>query len=257
MKISDNTKSPITSLDAVLKEMIQENVKLNQQIISTGHEQLDIILGGGFECGKFIIIGGRPAVGKTKLMLSAIDQITKNYKIAIGVFSLEIGKNNFANRLVEIGSGSYLKTTPIYEINYSKKWTQYHEQFSQIFIDESSVINLKEIDERCRQLATQFNVKIIFIDYIQLINIGISSTSGMTTELPELLKSLALELQISIVAFSQLSRSAEKDNRYDITPIPEMIPNWEVYEKSVDKVILIKRSDNCGKIGSILNNLNI
>lgn len=257
MKISDNTKSTITSLDTVLMEMLQEKDNLNQQVIPTGYEQLDTLLGGGFECGKFIIIGGRPAVGKTTLMLNAINQITKNYKISIGVFSLEMGKNQFANRLIEVLSGRYLKTIPINEISYSKKWTQYHEQFSQIYIDDNMKINLKAISERCRLLATKYNVKIIFIDFIQLVNIYMRNTSVMTTELPELLKSLALELQISIVAFSQLSRSAEKDNWNDITPIPEMIPNWEVYENSVDKVILIKRSDNCGKIGSILNNLSI
>jgi replicative DNA helicase len=185
--------------------------------ISTGFSAFDGLI-NGLHPGELMIIGARPSVGKSALCLDlARSAATQGYAVAI--FSLEMRHEELSNRM--LAAVSDVSLTQIREGNastYSKM--KLDEAASalgqmQIFIDDSSKLRPHELLARARVICARNDLKVLFIDYLQLMDVARSKDSRQQeiTAISRALKQIARELGLCIVAFSQLSRECEKAGR--------------------------------------------
>ncbi len=182
--------------------------------ISTGFRELDVLL-GGFQKSDLIILAARPSVGKTSLALDMMRNAALIEKKNVAFFSLEMSNMQIMDRLLGMQSG-----IPFWEIRTNKlndeKVVKLANTMGElgdanIFIDDMAGQHINQVRTKARRLAIEQGVDIIFVDYLQLMH-G-SSRESRTLEVSEVsqgLKNLAKELNIPVVALSQLSRAIEQ-----------------------------------------------
>lgn len=184
--------------------------------LASGFTDIDKIT-SGWQASDLIIIAARPAMGKTAFVLSMAKKIAVDQKIPCAMFSLEMSKVQLVNRLIvnvcEI-KGEKIKSGQLapYE------WGQLDNRMRQLFdvpfyIDDTPSLSIFEFRTKARRLVREHDVKIILIDYLQLMNASGMSYGSRQEEVAHIsraLKGLAKELNIPIVALSQLNRSVEK-----------------------------------------------
>ena len=198
----------------VLKTLkkIEELQKLDQHLIGldTGYNAMNSMT-NGWQAPDLIILAARPGMGKTALALNfARNLVVQN--IPVAMFSLEMSSEQLSKRLISNMSGVYS--------NYITKATLDEGGWSKIlntnfdvplYIDDTAGISLTELKEKCRKAVRSFNVKMIIVDYLQLINVyGIKNREEQISTISRSLKGLAKELEIPILALAQLSRDVEK-----------------------------------------------
>jgi replicative DNA helicase len=213
--------------------------------ISTGFRELDALL-GGFQKSDLIILAARPAVGKTSLALDMIRHASLSEKKNILFFSLEMSKIQIMDRLLGTISG-----IPFWEIRTNKlndekvvKLANTMGQLAEanIYIDDQAGQHINQIRTKARRLAMEHGVDIIFIDYLQLMH-G-NSKESRTLEVSEIsqgLKNLAKELDIPVVALSQLSRAIEQ--RQSRRPQLSDLRESGSIEQDADVVLFIDREE--------------
>ena len=182
--------------------------------ISTGFRELDVLL-GGFQKSDLIILAARPSVGKTSLALDMMRNAALIEKKNVAFFSLEMSNMQIMDRLLGMQSG-----IPFWEIRTNKLTDEKVVKLANtmgelgdanIFIDDMAGQHINQVRTKARRLAIEQGVDIIFVDYLQLMH-G-SSRESRTLEVSEVsqgLKNLAKELNIPVVALSQLSRAIEQ-----------------------------------------------
>ena len=212
--------------------------------ISTGFSNLDAYT-HGLHPGQLVIVAARPSVGKSTFALDmARNAAIKQNKPTI-FFSLEMGRSEIAMRMLSAQSGIYLQSMRKGTLSEGD-WAKLAGVRGQIndaplFIDDSPNMSLVEIRAKCRRLAQQVDLKMVVIDYIQLMSSGkkVESRQQEVSEFSRALKLLAKELNIPVVALSQLNRQAEqsKDKR------PELSHRRESgsLEQDADVVVLLHR----------------
>ena len=223
--------------------------------VPTGFYDLDKITSGLHE-NELIIIAARPSMGKTALALNIATNIAINTDKTVALFNLEMGAEQLAFRMLSsIGQieGSKLSSGRL-EHN---DWKRINEAISRladtkIFIDDTPGITIGEIRAKCRRLASEENLGIIIIDYLQLIS-GSNKTQGNRqleiSEISRSLKTLAMELKIPIIALAQLSRSVE--SRDDKRPILSDLRESGSIEQDADIVAFLYRDDYYNKEAAI------
>jgi replicative DNA helicase len=184
--------------------------------IPTGFVELDKLT-AGWQRSDMVIVAARPAMGKTAFVLSMARNIAIEHKHAVAVFSLEMSSTQLVTRLISSESGinaEKLKKGDLTDAEFGIL----HQQISRltnapIFIDDTPGLNIFELRAKARRLKSQHNVDLIIIDYLQLMTAGGDSKGGNREQeissISRSIKSIAKELDIPIIALSQLSRAVE------------------------------------------------
>ena len=213
--------------------------------ISTGFKELDILL-GGFQKSDLIVLAARPSVGKTSLALDMMRHAALVEKKNVAFFSLEMSNMQIMDRLLGMQSG-----IPFWEIRTNKLTeekviklanTMGELADANIFVDDTAGQHINQIRTKARRLALEHGVDIIFVDYLQLMH-G-NSKESRTLEVGEVsqgLKNLAKELNVPVVALSQLSRAIEQ--RQSRRPQLSDLRESGSIEQDADVVIFLDREE--------------
>lgn len=215
--------------------------------IPTGFIDLDNRL-AGLQKSNLIILAARPSMGKTSLALDFARNIATKSKIPVGIFSLEMSKEELVDRFLcaEARVGLWeLRTGKLSDKGENDDFSRIGMAMGRlseapIFIDDSGTLNIMELRTKARRLQMEHNLGVIFVDYLQLME-GRSNESRVQeiSEISRALKGLARELNIPIVALSQLSRAVESRT----PPIPKLADLRESgsIEQDADVVMFIYR----------------
>jgi len=246
------TKQNFVSLSDVLSESferIDELHKHKESIrgIPTGFKALDNLL-AGFQKSDLIVLAARPSMGKTSLALNIAQHAATHEKIPVGLFSLEMSKEQLVDRLLagESGIDSWkLRTGHLTDEDFPKIG-QAMATLSEapIFIDDSPVLTVMEIRSKARRLQSEHGLGLLVIDYLQLMQGSYNRDSSRVQEISEIsrsLKALARELAIPVIAISQLSRAVEQRPSH-IPQLADLRESGSI-EQDADVVIFIYRDD--------------
>jgi replicative DNA helicase len=244
-------KEGFHKIDGVLKNVLDKIDKLYDRHetltgLSSGFPDLDNLT-AGFQNADLIIIAARPSVGKTALALNIAQNVAVKKNVPVAFFSLEMSKEQLAQRILcseaEIDA-IRLKTASLPDSGW-KKLTKALSKLSeaQFFIDDSAAITSMEIRAKARRLKAEHGLGLVIIDYMQLMS-GRSRVENRVQEISEIarsLKTLARELDIPVIALSQLSRAVEQRNDR-IPRLSDLRESGEI-EQTADLVIFIHRDD--------------
>lgn len=239
---SDEFKDIKTVLSNVM-ELISKRDGQTVTGIKTGFSNLDDIT-HGFQRGDFIIIAARPSMGKTAVALNFASEIAKRQDGAVAIFSLEMGAEQLIERILSFNSRvaiSKLKTGNLTaNENVQLQMANKILRNTKMFIDDTSSIRVSEIFSKCRKLQAEHGLSAIFIDYIQLIS-GNSRENRQqeVSEISRNLKILARELNVPVIALSQLSRSVE--SRSEKRPMMSDLRESGAIEQDADIIMLLYR----------------
>jgi len=223
-----------------------EQIHKDQSVISgvpSGFNDLDAKT-GGFQKSDLIIIAARPGVGKTSLTLNVAQHASIQYKIPVAIFSLEMSEQQLVTRLLcsEASVDSYRLRTGLLK---DAEWPRIAQAMgalseAQIFIDDSPNVSVMEMRTKARRLKSANNLGLIIVDYLQLMQ-GRNQENRVqeVSDISRGLKSLARELQIPVIACSQLSREPEK--RLDHRPQLSDLRESGTLEQDSDLVLFIYR----------------
>ncbi|MGB9771653.1 MAG: replicative DNA helicase [Candidatus Kapaibacteriota bacterium] len=216
--------------------------------LPSGFIDLDRYL-GGFQKSDLIIIAARPSVGKTAFALSIARNIAVDYNIPVGFFSLEMSAQQLTLRLIssQTGIDNHRIRTGNINRNDLKTILSKMTKLSQapLFIDDSPKINLVELRAKARRLKSEHNIGLIIIDYLQLIDPPkAESREREISIISRTLKQIAKELDIPIIALSQLNRVVEtrKDRKPQLSDLRES----GSIEQDADVVLFIYRPEIYG-----------
>jgi replicative DNA helicase len=219
--------------------------------LSTGFYDLDNKL-AGLQKSDLIIVGGRPSLGKTSFALDIARHVALREKTPVGIFSLEMAKDQLVDRLIAAES-----TVDLWKIRTGTLSTQeeandfdlIQDTLSRlaeapIFIDDIPSPTVMQIRTMARRLQTQVDLGLIVIDYIQLIAPSLTQASPVQqyTEISRSLKALARELNIPVLALSQLSRAVEQRGPLCIPRLSDLRETGSL-EQDADVVMFVYRED--------------
>ncbi|BBD63036.1 replicative DNA helicase DnaB (plasmid) [Nostoc sp. HK-01] len=217
--------------------------------LSTGFYDLDSILGGGFRKGRLYVLAARPSVGKSALAGNLALNVAKTGQFPICVFSLEMSIDEYTQRFLSSESGienNFLERGAISDSQWqplSGAIAQLSEQ--QIFINDESCPSLNEIRSQVRRISSHYGgVGLVIVDYLQLMAEAADSRANMTERVAEIsrgLKKLAKDLDVPVLALSQLSREVE--HRNDKRPILSDLRSSGSVEQDSDVVIMLYREE--------------
>ncbi len=212
--------------------------------VPTGFTELDELT-NGLHPGQLIIIAARPALGKSTLALDIARAASVKHGQATVFFSLEMGRSEIAMRLLAAEASVQLQNMRKGTVANSD-WTKIASTRGRIdqaplFIDDSPNMTLVEIRAKCRRLKQRHDLKMVVIDYLQLMTSGkrVESRQQEVSEFSRALKLLAKELQVPVIALSQLNRDAEK--REGKKPALSDLRESGSLEQDADMVILLHR----------------
>ena len=212
--------------------------------IPTGFYDLDDLL-SGMQKSDLIICAGRPSMGKTALALAMARNAALEFGHKVGVFSLEMSNTQLVERLItaEARIDSHLVRTGRLPKNEWKKLSKAAGPLSDanIFIDDTAGLNIMDLRAKARQLKAEHDVELIIVDYIQLLNSGgkVESRQQEISFISRSLKALAKDLNVPVLALSQLSRAVE--NRTDHRPIMSDLRESGAIEQDADVILFIYR----------------
>lgn len=217
---TQNTKRDFVPVNDVIPEVrkrIEQSANRKDGIsgLASGFTDIDEVT-SGWQASDLIIIAARPAMGKTAFVLSMARNIAIEYNNPVGLFSLEMSRVQLAERLLANVSGLDSKKLRTGQLTQSE-WDLFEKGSSTlenapIYLDDTSGLSIFELSTKARRLVREHGVKIIIIDYLQLMNANGMNFGNREQEVSTIsrhLKALAKELNIPIIALSQLNRRVE------------------------------------------------
>ena len=246
-----NTKG-YTPIKDVLVESFAELEKLYNQKgklsgISTGFIDLDYKT-AGLHNSDLIIIAARPAMGKTAFALNIATNAAIMSNLPVAIFNLEMSKEQVGNRILcseAMVDSNKVRTGQLDDDDWMKlASTLGRLSEAPIYIDDTPGISIMEVRAKCRKLKLEKNIGLVVIDYLQLVQGSGKKNSSREQEISEIsrsLKILAKELDIPVIALSQLSRGAEK--RDDKRPMLSDLRESGAIEQDADIVMFLYRDD--------------
>ena len=221
-----NMKKDYTQINPVIQEaydMLQKAAARTDGLsgLSSGFHQLDKMT-SGWQNSDLIIIAARPAMGKTAFVLSMAKNMAVNFKIPVALFSLEMSNVQLVNRLIvnvcEI-PGEKIKSGQLAPYEWGQLDYKIKELYdAPLYVDDTPSLSVFELRTKARRLVREHGVQIIIIDYLQLMNASGMSFGSRQEEVSTIsrsLKGLAKELNIPIIALSQLNRGVENREGVD------------------------------------------
>lgn len=236
----------------VLIESFAEIEKLYNQKepitgVPTGFADLDYKT-AGLHNSDLILIAARPAMGKSAFALNIAANAAINAKVPVVLFNLEMSKSQLVNRMLcseAMVDSNKIRTGKIEEDDWTKLATALGPlSEAPIYIDDTAGISVAEIRAKCRKLKLEKNIGLIVIDYLQLIQGSGKRNSSREQEISEIsrsLKIMAKELDVPVIALSQLSRAAEQ--RQDHRPMLSDLRESGAIEQDADIVMFLYRDD--------------
>ena len=216
------------------------------QGVKTGFKDLDALT-NGFHPGNMIVLAARPAVGKSTLGLDIARYASIHKRETSVIFSLEMSRSEITMRMLSAEARVPLNNIRSGRLS-EEEWARMARRMGEIsdapmFIDDSPNLSLMEIRAKSRRLKQRHNLKLIVIDYLQLMTSGkrVENRQQEVSEFSRQLKLLAKELNVPVVAISQLNRSPEQ--RSDKKPMLSDLRESGSIEQDADVVILLHRED--------------
>lgn len=213
--------------------------------VETGYAELDDML-NGLQHGEMIIVAARPSMGKTAIVLNMIESIAGNSGLPVAMMSLEMGREALAARMMASRANvdSHLIRRGMLSHEHwdrlAKATTEL--QTMPIYVDDSSSLTLYELRTKARRLKLQQGIRALFIDYIQLMEgSGEKDRQQQISTISRGIKGIARELDIPVVALSQLNRQLE--SREDRRPRMSDLRESGSLEQDADVIILLHRED--------------
>ena len=214
--------------------------------VPTGFTELDEVT-NGLHAGQMIIVAARPGVGKSTLGLDFLRSCSIKHRMASVIFSLEMSKSEIVMRLLSAEAKIKLGDMRSGRMN-DDDWTRLARRMSEIseaplYIDDSPNLTMMEIRAKARRLRQKANLRLVVVDYLQLMTSGKKHESRQVevSEFSRHLKLLAKELEVPVVAISQLNRGPEQ--RTDKKPMLSDLRESGSLEQDADMVILLHRPD--------------
>ncbi len=214
--------------------------------IATGFRDLDYKL-SGLQKQAMIVLAARPAMGKTAFVLNMAEYIALHSKVPTVIFSLEMGKEQLVNRLLAMNSRVDSQSIQSGDLKDSE-WADLMESArnigeSSLFIDDTPGISLSEMRSKCRKLKLEKGLGLVIIDYLQLMTTTgkVESRQQEISNISRSLKGLARELDVPVIALSQLSRAVEQ--RPDKRPMMSDLRESGAIEQDADVVMFIYRDE--------------
>ncbi len=241
---------PIHEVLRRAQERLEELSKNHSDItgIRTGFYDLDRVT-AGLHGGELIILAARPGIGKTAFALNIATNAAFSTDKAIAIFNLEMSAEMLVNRMLASVGG-----IDVYKLNTGKMehndWKRYNEAMSKlantnIYIEDNAGITAPEIKAKCRRLsAMPKGLGLVIIDYLQLVTTGSNRVESRQVEVSEIsrtLKTMALELDVPVLALAQLSRAVDK--RENKEPALVDLRESGSLEQDADLVLFLNRQD--------------
>ena len=214
--------------------------------VPTGFIELDKLT-NGLHPGQLVIVAARPALGKSTLGLDICRAASIKHGLASVIFSLEMSRNEIVMRLLSAEA-----QVPLHHMRAGTMsdadWTKLASRMGTVseaplFIDDSPNMTLMEIRAKCRRLKQRHDLRLVVVDYLQLMTSGkrVESRQQEVSEFSRSLKLLAKELEVPVIAISQLNRGAEQ--RTDKRPLLADLRESGSLEQDADVVVLLHRED--------------
>ncbi|MEI8149504.1 MAG: replicative DNA helicase [Actinomycetes bacterium] len=233
-------------LPAALDEIEAISAGVTREGVMTGFKDLDALT-NGFHAGNMVVLAARPGVGKSTLGLDIARHASiKNGDTSV-IFSLEMSRSEITMRMLSAEARVGLNNIRSGSLS-DEEWGRLAKRMGEIseaplFIDDSANLSLMEIRAKARRLKQRHNLKLIVIDYLQLMTSGkkVENRQQEVSEFSRNLKLLAKELNVPIIAISQLNRSPEQ--RSDKKPMLSDLRESGSIEQDADVVILLHRDE--------------
>ena len=264
-----NVKKDVVQIDPIISQAIEQiQSAANKSGLSgleTGFHELDKIT-SGWQNSDLIIIAARPAMGKTAFVLSMAKNMAVEYNTKIAIFSLEMSNLQLVNRLIsntcEI-TGDKIKNGQLTQPEWDQLMTRIQSLTSTpLYVDDTPSLSVLELRTKARRLVREHNIQLIIIDYLQLMNatgMKFGSREQEVSMISRSLKQLAKELNIPIIALSQLNRGVESRQITDNNRRPQLSDLREsgAIEQDADIVCFIHRPEYYIKSGFDAENKDI
>lgn len=243
------------SIEELLPEVLDELEQITNdgglaRGVPTGFAQLDDLT-NGLQAGQMIIVAARPGVGKSTLALDFVRSASIRNNLTSAIFSLEMSASEIMMRLLSAESGvklALMRSGRMEAVQWSKLVDRAREiSNAPIFIDDSPNLTMMQIRAKARRLKETHNLQFVVVDYLQLMTSGkrVESRQQEVAEFSRQLKLLAKELEVPIVAISQLNRGPE--SRTDKKPQLADLRESGSLEQDADIVMLLYRPDSQDK----------
>lgn len=264
----DNLDKDFSPLYDLLTERFERVASLSEgdlqhPAVPTGFHDLDSIL-GGLHSSDLIILAARPSMGKTSFALELMKRVAMGSDIGVAIFSLEMSKEQLVDKLISSTAGVSLKKirqgeikkNEYYEDGETERYDDSGNDMAKlgqaigklnecpIWIDDSGHLNITELRTKARRLKSRHNIGLIVIDYLQLMSGGGDYRGNRVQEVSDIsrnLKMLAKELDVPIIALSQLSRGVE--GRDDKRPMLSDLRESGSIEQDADIVMFVHREE--------------
>ena len=214
--------------------------------VPTGFADLDALT-NGLHAGQMIVIAARPAIGKSTLALDLARAAAVKHRLATVMFSLEMSRNEITMRLLSAEARVPLQAMRTGQLG-EDDWTRLARRMSEVvdaplFIDDSPNMSMMEIRAKCRRLKQRHDLRMVIVDYLQLMTSPrrVENRQQEVSEMSRSLKLLAKEVDVPVVAISQLNRGPEQRN--DKRPLLSDLRESGSIEQDSDVVILLHRED--------------
>ncbi|MBK6610060.1 MAG: replicative DNA helicase [Sphingobacteriales bacterium] len=217
--------------------------------VPSGFTQLDRIT-AGWQKSDLIILAARPGMGKTSFVLSMARNVAVDFKRPVAIFSLEMPAVQLVNRLISGETGINLEKLRRGDMQ-EFEWIQLYQKIdpltqAPIFIDDTPSINIFELRAKCRRMVMQHKVELIIIDYLQLMSGGQEGRNTNREQeisfISRSLKSIAKELEVPIIALSQLNRAVESRSGEKRPQLSDLRESGSI-EQDADMVTFLYRPD--------------
>lgn len=254
--LSSRTGGDYVPIRQVVMNALEKIEKASQQDgnvtgIPTGFIDLDYRT-AGLQPSDLVLIAARPSMGKTAFVLNIAQYVAFHENMCTAIFSLEMSKEQLVNRLFSLESrvdAQALRTGNLSDAD----WAKLVEGAgiigdSELIIDDTPGISISEMRSKCRKYKLEHDLKLIIIDYLQLMSGSGRSTDSRQQEISDIsrsLKALARELNVPVLALSQLSRAVEQ--RPDHRPMLSDLRESGAIEQDADVVMFIYRDDYYNK----------
>ena len=242
---SKKVSGSMQAMEEVMLEVFETIESRGQRGLETGFFELDDMM-NGLQNGEMIIVAARPSMGKTAFAMNLIEHISADGRQPTAVFSLEMSKQQLAQRML-------CSRGAIDAHKLRKGMLQAHEYAhlanvvgelakAPIWVDDSPGLTPMELRAKCRRLKLQHDVKCVMIDYMQLMdNPGVESRQQQISEISRGIKAVARELNVPVIALSQLNRGSE--NRDGHKPRMSDLRESGSIEQDADVIALLHRED--------------
>jgi replicative DNA helicase len=252
----NNMKKNVDVMQNVVREAIDEIEKASKNSdgisgIPTGFRDLDKLT-SGWQRSDMIVIAARPAMGKTAFVLSMARNTAVDYGMGVAFFSLEMSSVQLVKRL--ISSESRIEAEKLRKGDLQEhEFQQLHSRITKlstapIYIDDTPGISIFDLRAKCRRLKMQYDIQLVIIDYLQLMTAGGNTKGGGGNREQEIssisrsIKEIAKELNVPVIALSQLSRSVETRGG-DKRPVLSDLRESGAIEQDADIVSFIYRPE--------------